>query len=77
MEHGFPIDSPVHEHDVNTLMLASSIGSVNMLQTVLTLGPNINAKDRIGRTALHFACRRGSLEHFEALIAIEDIDLDA
>ena len=60
MEHGFPIDAPVHEHDVNTLMLAASIGSVKMLQTVLALGPNINAKDKIGRTALHFACRRGS-----------------
>ena len=77
MEHGFPIDSPVHEHDVNTLMLASSIGSVKMLQTVLALGPNVNAKDKIGRTALHFACRRGSLEHFEVLIQNEDIDLDA
>ena len=31
MEHGFPIDAPVHEHDVNTLMLAASIGSVKML----------------------------------------------
>ena len=31
IEHGFPIDSPVHEHDVNTLMLAASIGSEQML----------------------------------------------
>ena len=76
MEHGFPIDAPVHEHDVNTLMLAASIGSVKMLQTVLTLGPNINAKDKIGRTALHFACRRGSLEHFEVLIQYDTLEID-
>ena len=44
---------------------------------VLTLGPSINAKDSIGRTALHFACRRGSLEHFNVLSEVEDIDLDA
>ena len=31
MEHGFPIDAPVHEQGVNTLMLAASIGTVEML----------------------------------------------
>ena len=77
MQHGFPINNPVHEHDVNTLMLATSIGSVEMTQEVLALGPDINARDKIGRTALHFACRRGCLEHFNLLIQVEDIDLDA
>ena len=36
----------------------------------------MNLKDNIGRTPLHFACRRGNLEIFNLLVQIEDIDLD-
>ena len=76
IEHGFPIDAPVHEHDVNTLMLACSIGSVKMLKEVLAAGADVNAKDRIGRTALHFACRRGSMEHAQVLFDRDDVEID-
>ena len=58
-------------------MVTCSIGSAEIMQHVLSLGPAVNAKDSIGRTALHFACRRGSLEHFNILSEVEDIDLDA
>ena len=58
-------------------MVTCSIGSAEIMQNVLTLGPDVNAKDSIGRTALHFACRRGSLEHFNVLAEVEEIDLDA
>ena len=37
----------------------------------------MNARDKIGRTALHFACRAGKLDIFSALIAHEDTDIDA
>ena len=63
IDYGFPIDDPVFDQNVNTLMLAASTGTPQMLQMVLGLNANVNAKDALGRTALHFACRRGSLEH--------------
>ena len=44
---------------------------------LLELGPNINAKDRIGRTALHQACRAGRVEIFELLIDVDGVDIDA
>ena len=61
---------------MNTLMLAASMGSIEMLKEVLKLKPNINAKDRLGRTALHFACRRGSLEHVTLLLSYDIIEID-
>ena len=45
--------------------------------------PDVNARDKIGRTALHYACRAGNQEAFEVLIEyvdiedMEDIDVDA
>ena len=57
-------------------MLCASIGSPEITALVLKLGPNVNVKDNVGRTALHFACRRGNLEIFNLLIAVEDIDTD-
>ena len=47
------------------------------MQTVLELNANPNAKDSIGRSPLHFACKRGSLDHFNILIQIEEIEIDA
>ena len=57
-------------------MVTCSIGSAEIMGHVLTLGPSINAKDSIGRTALHFACRRGSLEHFEVLVQYDTLEID-
>ena len=44
---------------------------------LLELGPDINARDRIGRTALHQACRAGRADIFEVLVEVEGIDIDA
>ena len=44
---------------------------------MIGLGADVNKKDALGRTALHFACRRGGLEHAQVLLNIEEIDLDA
>ena len=74
---GMLIDTPIQPPEATTLMVACSIGSTEITKTILGLGPDVNAKDKIGRTALHFACRRGSLEHFSILSELEDIDLDA
>ena len=52
------------------------MGSVEATALVIGLGPDVNKKDNIGRTALHFACRRGSLEIFQLLLQVENIDYD-
>ena len=77
VKNGLPIDTVIQTHKMNALHLASSVGTVEIMQTVLELNANPNAKDSIGRTPLHFACKRGSLDHFNILIQIEEIDLDA
>ena len=43
----------------------------------MTLNPDVNAKDAIGRTALHFACRAGNMDTFKVLVELDDIDVDA
>ena len=43
----------------------------------MQLNPNYDARDRVGRSALHFACRAGNTETFDALAKNEDVDLDA
>ena len=62
---------------MTTLMLCASMGSDEILQVALSLGPDVNKKDKIGRTALHYACRRGNLDCFNILLENEDVDLDA
>lgn len=76
-QHGFPIDAVVQPPGITALMLCTSIGSPEATALVLSLKPNVNVRDTIGRTAIHFACRRGSVEIFNLLVGIEDIDLDA
>ena len=36
----------------------------------------MNAKCKLGRTALHFACRAGKKENFNVLVALDDIEID-
>ena len=55
-QHGFPIDTVVQPPGLSTLMLCCSIGTPELTALVLNLGPNVNQKDGLGRTALHFAC---------------------
>ena len=57
-------------------MMAASIGTPALTQIILGLNPDLNAQDQRGRTALHFACRRGNLEIFDMLVESEEIDYD-
>ena len=68
VKNGLPIDTVIQTHRMNALHLASSVGSVEIMQTVLEMNADPNAKDSIGRTPLHLACKRGSLDHFNILI---------
>ncbi len=37
----------------------------------------MNATDTVGRTALHYACRRGDIEIFKVLIEDTEVNEDA
>lgn len=68
IQHGFPIDDPIADVGTNLLMLVSAECGADDLNKILTLEPDVNAKDAIGRTALHYACRAGNLETFNVLV---------
>ena len=50
-------------------MIASSISSLNLVKATLQYKPQLQIKDSIGRTALHFAAAVGSIDIFELLVA--------
>ena len=50
-------------------MLAMTDGYPEIIQTLIELGANVHKTDSAGRTALHYACRAGSLQNLEKLIA--------
>ena len=58
--NGFPVDTAFQANKMNALHLAASFGSQKMLQSLLEMGADPNVRDSLGRTALHFACKRGS-----------------
>ena len=49
-------------------MLAMTEGYPEIIQTLIDLGANKHSRDSAGRTALHYACRAGSLQNLEKLI---------
>ena len=61
---GFPVDEPIIDYGINLLMHVSATCDAECLGKILALGPNLNARDSLGRTALHFACRAGKEENF-------------
>ena len=42
----------------------------------MELNPDVNATCKLGRTALHFACKAGNIDNFKILVAHDDIELD-
>ena len=78
IKFGFPINDPIMDCGVNLLMHVSAAENLTSadLQEILTLNPDLNAKDNIGRTALHFACRAGMPERVSMLADNEDCDVD-
>ena len=76
---GFPIDAPIINCGITILMHVSAVADAESLRKILTLSPDVNARDSIGRTALHFACRAGKEDTFGVLVdeIDEDLDVDA
>ena len=73
----FPIDYPITDTQMSALSLACSlpeptpqhkVHSKKLVDTIFQYGPNLNLKDRFGRTPLHFAARIGNLTAVEELI---------
>ena len=56
--------------------VAATCGAAEIEQ-ILSLNPDLNARDSNGRTALHFACRAGNKETASKLAEQEGCDLDA
>ena len=52
---GFAIDDPIGPSQRTSLMHCAAEGSREMLEQILSHGADINGKDSIGRTALHYA----------------------
>ena len=77
IQHGFPINEVIQAPGMTTLMLCASMGTEEILQVALELDPDVNQKDKIGRTALHYAARRGDLDCFNLLIENDEVDIDA
>ena len=77
VKHGFPVNDPILFGGVNLLMHTAATCGANELNQVMTLDPDVTARDNMGRTALHFACRSGNLETFQVLVNNEMTDLDA
>ena len=58
-------------------MLAASLGTTKIVKAILKSSPDVNKTDTVGKSALHYACRRGDIEVFKVLIEDTDINEDA
>ena len=77
VRHGYPVNEPILYGGVNLLMHAAGNCNGDEIAQIMTLSPDVTAKDNLGRTALHFACRAGNLETFQKLVEHDDTDIDA
>ena len=54
-------NAPLTHSRQTLLMLAASISSTNLVRATLHFKPDVNLKDSIGRTALHYSAAVGSI----------------
>ena len=71
-----PVDEPIMDGEITTLMLVAGKGSSEAIQQILALNPDINKVDKYGRAAIHFACRSGNMDTFNELIKSEELEYD-
>ena len=55
------INTPLTPTQQTILMLAASISSINLVKAALHFKPQLDLKDSIGRTVLHYAAAVGSI----------------
>ena len=76
IKKGYDVNEPIMQTGITILMYAAGSMRVDQLEQILTLNPDLNAKDNLGRTALHFACRAGKNENFQLLANKEETIVD-
>ena len=76
LKAGFHVDTPM-EMGTTLLMMVSGVGTEQMVNQILQLNPDLDARDNVGRTALHFAAKAGNLGAFRVLVELEDVEIDA
>ena len=65
----YPIDEPVQAFSMTTpLMHCAAMGSPEGLEIIIARNPNVNAKDRAGRTALHYCCKGGNIQNLRLML---------
>ena len=77
VQAGFPINDPIIDCEITILMHVSAMCTKESVQQILALSPDVNKRDSIGRTALHYACRAGKMENVQVLMENDEIDVDA
>ena len=77
LQGGYPVDKPVQDPEITPLMLAASLGTAKVVKAILKSNPDVNAVDTVGRTTLHYACRRGDIEIFKVLMEDTEVNEDA
>jgi ankyrin repeat protein len=55
------INTPLTNSGQTLLMVACSINSINLIRAAIGFKPNLNIKDNIGRTVLHYCAAIGSI----------------
>nr|KAI8741537.1 ankyrin-3-like [Biomphalaria glabrata] len=61
----------------SSLMIASQFNQVSIVQLLLKAGANVNAKSKLGDTALHLSIANGCIEVIKILHTYQGIDLSA
>eukprot|EP00353_Schmidingerella_taraikaensis_P016520 CAMPEP_0185602980 /NCGR_PEP_ID=MMETSP0436-20130131/2127_1 /TAXON_ID=626734 ORGANISM="Favella taraikaensis, Strain Fe Narragansett Bay" /NCGR_SAMPLE_ID=MMETSP0436 /ASSEMBLY_ACC=CAM_ASM_000390 /LENGTH=153 /DNA_ID=CAMNT_0028233307 /DNA_START=54 /DNA_END=515 /DNA_ORIENTATION=+ len=77
VQGGYPIEEPLMEPGITILMHVSALCGEQAVQQILALQPDVNTRDAIGRSALHYACRSGNADTFRALVGVEECEIDA
>ena len=73
---GFPIDWSITTGGRTSLMHCASYGSREMLEQILALGAEINTRDMVGRSALHYAASAGRAKNLKFLLKQEGVEID-
>jgi len=66
---GFPNEQEKLSELNKSLLHAATNGTNDQVNTLLTQGTNVNAKDERGQTVLHLAIRKGKTDLVELLIS--------
>ena len=71
---GFDLETPLTMSGSTTLMVCcAETTNKDVLRAILKSRPNLLAQDTFGRTALHYACKNGSVDFISELCQADQI----